>query len=526
MKVQIDKFLKKYSYDTNKVVGIDPFDFDNRYLLENGVLQKIKPKDLKQEYLLSSYIPNDKVITYELKLPKNLLDKLDKLELDDLIETKCYEDMGLDEAEEYIFKYKIIENIEDKNFQVEVVIIEQSALKEFYQPILKESNYLDFITYSGFVFEVLYKEKIIEPHNDLFIYFTKDNIFITLYSDGEFRQTVVIPESLENIYQILTNSIEIKNFDFNKFLKLLIKKGLDYSNYNEKENILFNELSELFSNKFLIISNQINLIVRKFALTTIDRIFMSTIKGSIPGISEFANMYLGVESNDLKFDTDYNPNNVEIDQILFLSMLYAKYAYTKDYHIDNVELFRRPPTFFYRKSGQLITISITSFILSISYPIYQVIDSYILEYENSKLTQELNHYNSINSKLTNQNKKLNNILKSKIKQRDELNKYIQNSQKVIVDIYKEKKKYIQKSVLIAKISKYLKQNNVFLSQLNYRIGVLSFIVYAKDDKNITSFLNDLVKKEHLIVDTDGYIQEDGVFKSKIIVRLEDESNIR
>ena len=95
------KYFKKYSYDVDKVVGIDPLDFSNNFLIEDGVIKKISPKNIKEEYLISTHIPIKNVIIYELQIPKNIEEKVF---LDDYIETKCYEELGPDEAEEYIFK--------------------------------------------------------------------------------------------------------------------------------------------------------------------------------------------------------------------------------------------------------------------------------------------------------------------------------------------------------------------------------------------------------------------------------------
>jgi hypothetical protein len=37
------------------------------------------------------------------------------------------------------------------------------------------------------------------------------------------------------------------------------------------------------------------------------------------------------DGTELKFDAKYNPNNIEIDQFLFLSMLSSQYAYKNSY---------------------------------------------------------------------------------------------------------------------------------------------------------------------------------------------------
>ena len=561
-KNKFEKYFKKYSYNINKIVGINPFNFDELYSLENRKLSKITKKDVKQEHLISTYIPNKEVITYEVKIQKNLLEKV---ELYDYIETKCYEEVGLDEAEEYIFKYKVRDLVTDeKSVLVEVVIVPKKQLEKYYSPVIENYGYLDYLTYPGFAFSVLYQEKIIEPQNDLYIYFTKDDIFITLYSESKFLQTLIIPEGLDNIYEELIESVKIKEFNFELFMQLLTKKGLDLNNYAEKEHVLFNELSELFSNKFLIISNQLHTIIRKFGLTTIDRIFMGTPKGVIPGISEFANMYLGVEANDLKFDLDYNPDNVEIDQILFLSMLYATSAYRHDNQEDNFTIYYRPPTFFYRKSGQLISISIATIIIALMYPTYQVIESYLLEAKKQELQQTFNTLKKQNRKLRNENKKITKTLETAKEKKEKIIKYIDNLKLVIKRNYIEKRKYIPKAEFLAMLVNYLHDNEVYVSEIdfsdvkkvvancnvNYNSlkkcwveikkpiekkedkkhqkkkkskdlieNAISLKVYSKSSQNITNFINDIIKNQHLVVYTPGYKIDNKNYEAQIIIKV-------
>ncbi|RUM57219.1 MAG: hypothetical protein DSY40_01080, partial [Nautilia sp.] len=93
----ISKKIKKYSYDINKGVSIDPYNFENALIFEkNKIKLKENSDEVSKEYLISSYLPFNLFITYELHIPKNLLEKID---LNDYIETKCYEELDLDEAE-------------------------------------------------------------------------------------------------------------------------------------------------------------------------------------------------------------------------------------------------------------------------------------------------------------------------------------------------------------------------------------------------------------------------------------------
>jgi hypothetical protein len=515
--------LKKYSYNLNKLAVIDPYDFNNIFLLENNILKTFSNKQkFSNDTLLSTYIPTKYITTYEFVIPKNLLEKID---INDYIETKSYEELELDETEKYIFKYRLISSLEnEKNVIVEVIIAKQKDIEKFYKPIIKKYNYIDYIGYSGFLFEVLYKDKILEPKKDMFVYFKKDVILITLYNEGEFLQTVNLSQGLKSLYKRFQeeSSIEISDLDsYDVFVKLITKKGLDADNYDENEEILFNGLSELFSNLFMIIINQFTSLQRKFHLTAIDRIFISTQNGAIPGILDFTSIYLGgIEANELKFDAKYNPNNIEIDQFLFLSMLSAQYAYKNSYQTYNFTINKRPPTFFYRKSGQFISISIASLIISLLYPGYQYIYAYIKDYENNKLQLKLNHLNSEFNILNNNFNRLLKAYKNDKKIVEEKKNYIANVKKIITTLYKEKKGYIPISSLLVTLSAYMKANNIYVESIDFNNDVLKLNLFSFNDKYITNFVNDLVEKEHFIVQTTGIVKNKSKYESVVNVKVD------
>jgi hypothetical protein len=513
--------FEKYSYNTSKVAVIDPYDFDHIYLLEDKTISKKKAKDaISKDTLISTYLPAKNVILYELEIPKNLVDKVN---LDDYIETKCYEELDLDEAEKYVFKYKLVSSINnEKNFITEVVIAqENSAIKEYFSDLYEKYNYIDYIGYSGFLFEVLYKKEILEKRKDIFMFFTKNHVLITLYADGEFLQNIILNDGLYSLYERLENSnLSIVDLDYELFLNILIRKGLDPDNYDYGEEILFNQLGEIFSNLFMVIINQLNSLKRKFSLSTLDRMFISTETGSVPGILDFTNIYLGgVIVKELKFDKKYNPENIQINQLLFLNMLSTSYAYENEYHNFNFTLKKRPPTFFYRKSGQLISITALSIILSSIYPIYEYIDYYIKKSANEKNILTVN-------KLNDRYKKLNYIFDTKLKIYEQkkklLNKkiiYINSIEEIITKLYNYKNKYTPISKLLTIITPYMKQLNIYAKSINLDKGILTLEIFSKDEANITNFINKLIQKHNFIIETKGIIKEKENYSSIINIKV-------
>jgi hypothetical protein len=513
--------LEKYSYNTSKVAVINPYDFNEIYLLEDKTISKKNlEKSISKDSLIATYLPAKNVILYELEIPKNLVDKVD---LDDYIETKCYEELDLDEAEKYIFKYKLVSSINnEKNYITEVVIAQENeAIKKYFAPLYEKYNYIDYIGYSGFLFEVLYKKEILEKRKDIFMFFTKNNVLISLYADGEFLQNIILNDGLYTLYEKLENSnLSIIDLDYELFLNILIQKGLDPDNYDYAEEVVFNQLGEIFSNLFMVIINQLNSLKRKFALSTLDRVFISTENGAIPGMLDFASIYLGgMIVKELKFDKKYNPNNIEINQLLFLTMLSASYSYENEYFNFNFTLKKRPPTFFYRKSGQLITITALSLILSSIYPAYQYIDYYIKKIENEKNALKVN-------KLNQQYKKLDYIFNTKLKvykeKKELLNKkiiYINSIEEIITKLYNYKNNYTPLSKLMTIITPYMKQLNIYAKSISLKNGILTLNIFSKDEANITNFVNKLIQNHHFIIETKGILKEKENYSSIINIKV-------
>lgn len=511
--------FKKFSYDISKVVGVDPKDPENAYILENGKLTYHK-KSLKGSYLLTTYLEPKDVIPYSFEVEKKLLGKID---IDSYIETKAYEEAGLDETQEYIFNYKILENfIDDKKVLAEILIVpKENVIEQKYKAIKDKTNYIDSIVYPGYVFEVLYKENYINMGNDLFVYFTKTAVFLSVYSEGKFLQSLAFSDhSLDSIYNQIIDNLNIKDFDYNLFLEVLHKKGLNETKYTEKDMAIFNVLSEIFSNAFLYISNQIYGINRKFSIESIDRVFVTTEKGTILGISEFSNLYLGLETRDLKFDIRFNDDDIEIDQLLFLSMLYSQMLYKVNNQRDNFTLYYRPHSFFYRSGGHFITATIASFVISAAPLLFNMGYTQIVKMENEDLQATLNQKKTKQAKLSNANKQFKNELAEVNKQIDAVNKEIENNYRLIENIYNAKNNYLQKSDFLLKLTRLLNKNKVFLESVEVLEGYMDFNLIAKKEQFIVDFTNDLYTQQHVILTTEGFIEEEGLYKSTIKVKNE------
>jgi len=478
------KFIKKYNYDINKVIGIK--DNDRYILYADKKLIRIYRGNLKSTPLICSYIPIENAIFYNFTVEKSLIEKVD---LDGFIETKVYEEAGLLDTEQYIIKYKIINKLIDEDkVLIQCVIVPVSFVENAYEYIIKETGYIDYLSFPAFAYKSLYEEKIIKKGNDLFVVFLFDKIFLTFYSEGELVSIVTISGGLNKVYESL-QSLKIADFDIDLFKKLITKKGVDSSKYSTSEIPVLHKIENELKNRIKLIEEQITDIIENFRIDGIDRIFITSEYGKIPAIQNLfeSNKVLGFE-----FYEEYNLDRLPVDPFLFLAMLETHYAYKFGDFTYNYSLHLRPPTFFYRPSGQLVAIFLLLVLLSSIYPGYLYIKGLLYNSKSKNIETELQKINSQKIKYSSNIKNLKHKIGLLQKDINNYLKDIKDKQNIIESIYEFKFSYLPKSQELTDITYFMNKNNIFLKNLEFKDHMYTLYVYSKDDKNFGKFIDELV----------------------------------
>jgi hypothetical protein len=123
-------FLKQFDYNIDEVIGVKNYEKFILYIKKK--LIRIYRASLKSKALLSTYIPIEEAIFYNFEIEKKVLEKIE--DLDDYIETKVYDEAGVNETEKYVIKYKIIDSMKnEKLVTVEVIIIPASYIENGYK---------------------------------------------------------------------------------------------------------------------------------------------------------------------------------------------------------------------------------------------------------------------------------------------------------------------------------------------------------------------------------------------------------
>jgi len=502
-------FFKKFDYTTDEVIGIK--DNEKFVLYPKRKLIRIYRGDLKSKAILSCYIPIEQAIFYSFEIEKNVIEKVD---IDNFVETKVYEEAGVSETEKYLIKYKIIDSVKDEKIvTIEAIIVPESYIKHSYKDIIEKTGYIDYISFPAFAYKALYEENIIKKANDLFVVFLYDKVFLTFYNEGELLSIVTISGGLDKIYEAL-EKMKIKNFNINVFEKLLTKKGVNPLKYTNMEKIVLNELQKEFLSLINIINSQIEKIDSKYNIGQIERIYVTSEYGNIEGLRDYIQESIGIDAFGFDFYEEYNLDRLAVNPFLFLGMIEAHNAYVKNEQGYNFSLYLRKPTLFYRPSGRLLLLVFLAIFVFGIYPLYLYINGFNYHKKNQSLQKEIHNLIIENAKLTQLLEKNKKKEKQILKENMEYKKNISFAKNFIKTIYEFKYGYIPKSLEMTDITKVMNKNKVYLKEMEYENSEFQWKVFAFKETNIPNMVNDLIKKGFKIK-MDGIYFKDGKYNSTI-----------
>jgi hypothetical protein len=489
------------------ILYIDPLSF-----VETSYDGKDFGVETDKHSFIGSRVSYKDIILHSFKVSSTISDD----ELKSNVEIKMYEYAGLDLQKQYKISY-IKKNIElDDTILIEAFAIDTQEIKESLNGVLKRKKHIDFLAVPFLAFSTLYKNKIIAPKNDLFIYIDENEAFLSLYKDGEYLSSKSVM-TLEDMAKkidgagIKISAEELKNH--------LASKGLDATLYERGESALYNELETIFATMFTKINDVVVYNRSIFGFEKIDRIFLSMQNGRIVDIKKFMLNFgfTDIEVNDFNIFKD----KVESD---FFSNIVTSYIYdtleTHDFK-HNLTIFKREPAFYKKESGQTILAAVSIVILFLVYIGY-------VSYENSQLEQhsmlaeqryaevkknEARHQNSVNVV----NSELKAAVGQKQHQEDRIKNISMSIKKLenLVDIKKDA------SSFILKVNSLLAKNSLATTSIELltkdELSVELIAGQAKRD-DIAKFIEDLIENGFISVKTDEIKSDKDVYISKIEIK--------
>jgi hypothetical protein len=466
--VSVNAYQKSfYAFADNTLNKVDEADFDKKQI----VVSTIDAKDFITTIVdVSSAIPEEDV--------------------QDSIELKTFEDLGLDQEIEYVIRYVEAKGMATQESRFyHVFVTEADVIFETFLPIRDELKFIDYIFPRPYLIQNVYQRKVLEPVGvQGYLYFQKEDAFIALYQDGEFLYTKSIKYSLENIYERFCELFgERVNED--SFYTMLEEDGLRTSDF-EFQDVLM----KLFSEVFMHVNDILIYAKRAHNIERIDLFYIGSEFGPILGLNEYAQTYLGIEADNFDFDYDIQHGEWYIDQFQYLSILEVLKEMESEEEAPNFTLFFRPPPFAQRKSGQFILTTFFSVVLALALPIYNyVYDSYtkvaiqLLQKKESELRTITT---ALRAEITGLEKSKKNYLEKTKKEKEKL----QKKKKILMAVYDKKVHYPMKAKKLVAFANDMAPFGVKVARVENIDNNFTLSLVSPSDKKMTEYIRFLTKK--------------------------------
>jgi hypothetical protein len=475
-------FLKKSSSKKSKsavknIVTLNAYT-DKKYMYKGDSFQSLNKLSYNTSNFITSYVSNKDIISTTVHLSRSIPEE----DIADILDIKAYEELGLDQASNYIISSTEVQNAGEER-EYHIFVAQPEILDELYLPIKQQTKYVDLIVPAPLLYRSLYRKEILQDNGThCFIYFTKQDAFVTFYKNGEFLYSKSIEFSLEQIYDKYCEMVGEK-IDEKEFFSILESEGLKTTNSDYQQNFM-----KIFGEVFITINDIIIYAKRAFQLETIDHMFIGSVQGPIIGLDEYSQNYLGLQSADLNFNYHVNNDEWYIDQLQYL-MLLSSFDYMEDESsIVNLTMFPRAPSFTNRAGGQFIIATFAAISLGLAYPLIYLVGSYIndakiyaLKIENNKLSTETNKYKKI---LSDKKQKIS-VLDKEI---GNLSKRYQGKTKTLTSIYDKKVNYRLKSGIFHAIAEELNKFGVNVDMLYSKENILWISLVSSDDRKLTELI--------------------------------------
>ncbi len=507
------KSSKKSQPSLKNIITVNAYS-DKYYIFRNDTYKPLNKLTYNTSNFVVSYLGNKDMIHTTVSLSRSIPQE----DIADILDIKAYEELGLDQASDYVISSIELESA-GKEREFHIFVAEPVVISELFSSIKNETKYIDLLIPSPLLYKSLYKREILSSRGiHCFIYFTKADAFVTLYRDGEYLYAKSIEFSLDQIYDKFCE-LSGEKVDEKEFFYILEKEGLKTANYDYQQNLV-----KIFGEIFITINDIIVYAKRAFKIDHIDKMFIGSTQGPIIGLDEYSQNYLGLESTELNFNYDINNDEWYTDQLHYL-MLLSAYDYIDDEtSVVNLTMFPRPPSFVNRASGQFLIATGTAVAIGLAYPLIYLAGSYIndakiytLEMENNKLQEESAKY----KKILGMKKKEIDALDKKI---DTLATRYGAKTKTLTSIYDKKVNYRLKSDTLYQIADELTKYEVHVDMLSSDNDIVWLSLVSANDRKLTELIQYISNKHfdeinHIDIKRIEKDMENGYYKGLLKVEL-------
>ncbi|MDD2950365.1 MAG: hypothetical protein PHU29_06205 [Sulfuricurvum sp.] len=474
---------KQQTYST--IVSANPYRGDYFSSTYDTISETTSPSFKKEQYAVS-FLNTKGFITTLIGISKNIPDD----DIYDALENKVYEELALDMAVEYHIKYiEAIHRSSEGDRFFHVFVVDPLTLEQDYTQVVNSIKYIDQIVPVPLLIKSLYVKEIIDSSDvHCFIYFQENDAFFCIYNEQEFVYAKSLKFSLKQMHERFCELLG-EQIDLNSFERIIANEGLNTSSPDYQKNFI-----KLFGEIFLHISDVMTYAKRAYEIKKFDEIFIGTGAGSVTGLDEYAQTYLGLKTTPFDFNYGFNTNGVKVDQIHQLMHLYGRLESDERYDC-NFTIYHRPPPFAKRDSGRLILVIAASLAAALLYPgVYWGL-SYAEEFHHAVLTKE---YETVHKDKTEREAIINLKIANKNAAQallDEQRNAYKQKQDTLVQVHEKKVNYPMKSKIMSDFTRSFNQYRVQLKNVSYEENnnskTFTFGLTSSNTQDITALLKHL-----------------------------------
>lgn len=476
---QIDHRIKKYK----NIITVNPY-INSYYEYKNQEFKNFEKLTYNDKNFVIAYATNKDMIIASLDIGYDI----DEDEIEEHLEMKAYEELGLDEEKEYNIKYEK-SNDDELSHIYTLFISETDLIESRFEPVAEETKYIDLVIPAPLLYRTLYNNNILENKNaHCYIYFTMQDAFVTIYKDGNFIYSKSLEFSLEQLYEKYCVLLGEKA-DQKEFYELLESEGLKSTNTKFQTNLM-----KLFGEIFLQINDIIIYAKRAYNIESIQKLFLGTVKSPIIGLGDYGYNYLGIPTFNLDFNFDIKNDEWYVDQLQYLMVKTGLDYLQNPGKVLNLSNHPRPPVFTKRASGQFIISTIFASLLAIGVPLLYLIPSYMTDAYNLKLdvdNRDLSTEVSTYKKILNEKQLL---IKQNKQELQKLTNIFEGKAKTLTSIYSKKVNYNFKSGFFYDFGKDLIDFKVFVEEIYSDQDTFTLHLISEDEKNITKYIKRISEK--------------------------------
>lgn len=478
---------KQQSFST--IVSANPYRRDYYSSTLNSITEIASPSFSKEQYVIS-FLNTKGFISALIGISKNVPDD----DIYDALENKVYEELALDMAVEYQLQYVEATNrLSESERFFHVFVVDPLTLEQEFASTVETVKYIDQIIPIPLILKSLYTKEIIESNGAHgFIYFQENDAFFTVYNEQEFIYTKSLKYSLKQMHERFCELLG-EPVDLLVFENLLSNQGLNSANQEYQKNLL-----KLFGEIFLHINDVITYSKRAFEIKQFEMLYIGTGVGSVNGLDEYAQTYLGLRTQPFNFEYGFHVGEKNIDQIHQLMHLYARLQSDERYEC-NFTAYHRPPPFAKRDSGKLILVTAAALAAALLYPGTYWGLSYVEEFHYALMNQE---YETVHIDKTTREATINLKMANKNAAQallDEQKSAYQQKQNTLTQIHDKKVNYPMKAKIASDFTHSFNQYHVKLKSLNYNEEdnsskkLFTFMLSSPKTQDITALLKHLTE---------------------------------